>query len=141
MRYSEDGKQPNEQLKGMSMVPLWPRERRAGNWQRRRTIANRSPHSGHPPGPAGEPAARLAQLARSFPTLQAAAGLSPWEPHPFAAWAGGPVPGHAARFILAVWNSDADWPCGKFDAVEALSVWDGPHHGAFLTWVAAPWWA
>ncbi len=61
------------------------------------------------------------------------------------AWASGALPSenalHAARFVLALWDNAERWCCGRFDAVEAMTVWDGPHRGAFLTWVARPWWA
>jgi hypothetical protein len=87
----------------------------------------------------------IERLALSFPTLHEAAGVCPWEAVRLDAWACGPAPGsgalHAARFVLAVWDNAAEWRCGRFDAVEALASWDAPHRGAFLTWVAKPWWA
>lgn len=83
-------------------------------------------------------------LARSFPTLGAAPGLSPWEPEALDDWACGPVPGsgafHAARFVLAVWRPYGVWECGTFDVMRALAVWDRTHRGAFLTWASDPWW-
>jgi hypothetical protein len=86
----------------------------------------------------------ISTLAHSFPTLHAARGLTPWRPEELDRWACGPVPGsgalHAARFVLAVWSSHADWECGRFDAVRALGAWDEAHRAAFLTWVTQPWW-
>lgn len=55
----------------------------------------------------------MSQLASLFPTLATAAGLSPWNPCQFVKWAamhghcGGSA--HAVRFLLSVWNRDADW--------------------------------
>jgi hypothetical protein len=88
---------------------------------------------------------KMSALARSFPTLHAAQGVVPWQPEDLDRWASGPVPGsgalHAARFVLAVWNSRIEWECGRFDAVNALSAWDDAHRAAFRSWVAHPWWA
>jgi hypothetical protein len=86
------------------------------------------------------PEERIQHLALAFPTLRRAGGVQPWQPHALDAWACGPLPGedalHAARFVLALWDNAEIWSCGRFDAIEALAVWDGPHRGAFLTWVA-----
>ncbi|MCO5164808.1 MAG: hypothetical protein M9894_27765 [Planctomycetes bacterium] len=86
----------------------------------------------------------MSALARSFPALHVASGLAPWRPEELEQWACGPVPGsgalHAARFVLSVWNSHADWECGRFDAVRALGAWDQAHRAAFLAWAARPWW-
>jgi hypothetical protein len=88
---------------------------------------------------------QIQQLAAALPTLTGAAGVSPWNLTEFDAWACGPAPGHGARFaaqfVLAVWNNDVDWRCGRFDVVEALSVWDDAHRSVFLAWALAPWWA
>jgi hypothetical protein len=87
---------------------------------------------------------RIQQLAAAFPTLADATGVRPWNPKKLDGWACGPAPGHgakhAARFVLAVWNNDADWQCGKFDGVEALSIWDDAHRSVFLAWAVNPWW-
>jgi hypothetical protein len=103
---------------------------------------NRSRLKVVPPDPPAEP---IERLALSFPTLRGAGGVSPWNPRELDGWACGPVPGHgakhAARFVLAVWNNDAEWQCGKFDVVEALPVWDDSHRAVFLAWCAQPWWA
>lgn len=86
----------------------------------------------------------IVALAHTFPTLRPARGLEPWDPEELERWACGPVPGsgalHAARFVLAVWNSNAPWACGGFDAVRALAAWDGAHQAAFAAWAARPWW-
>jgi hypothetical protein len=103
---------------------------------------NRSRFKVVPPDPAAAP---IERLALSFPTLRRAPGVYPWAAPQLDAWAAGPAPGDgaldAARFVLAVWDNHHSWRCGRFDVVEALSVWDAPHRGAFLTWVARPWWA
>jgi hypothetical protein len=91
------------------------------------------------------PEVKVQQLASAFPTLLGADGINPWDPNGLDAWACGPAPGHgarhAARFVLAVWNNDAEWECGRFDVVEALSVWGDGQRSVFLAWVLAPWWA
>jgi hypothetical protein len=86
---------------------------------------------------------RMAELAQSFPCLRDASGVSPWNAAIFDRWASGPV-SHSelitARFVLAVWSPDTAWRCGRFDMMEALSVWDPPNHRAFLEWASKPWW-
>ena len=42
--------------------------------------------------------------------------------------------------MLAVWNPDVEWQCGRFDLMEALCCWDDRHRAAFLMWAAEPWW-
>ena len=90
-------------------------------------------------------AIQIRQLARTFPSLgKNAPGIDPWIPHELNRWAVGPASSgerHAARFVLAVWDNAADWECGRFDIVEALTVWDEPHRAAFLAWAGDPWWA
>jgi hypothetical protein len=118
---------------------------------RRRSRSGTAPAALAPlPGPsraagATHPEERIQQLALTFPALRRAAGVQPWQPHQLDVWACGPLPGegalHAARFVLALWDNAGAWCCGRFDAIEALAAWDGPHRGAFLTWVARPWWA
>lgn len=88
---------------------------------------------------------RMEVLALSFPSLRYAPGVAPWDAELFADWAAGPVPSHgmlcAAQFVLRVWNHYEEWPCGKFDVMDALGCWDYEHHAAFLEWAKAPWWA
>lgn len=94
---------------------------------------------------ATDPAARMAQLVTSLPALRDAPGARPWNPLKIDAWAATGIPSHgercAAQFVLAVWNPDVQWNAGKFDVMDALSVWDPQHHYAFLQWVIDPWWA
>jgi hypothetical protein len=45
---------------------------------------------------------------------------------------------HAARFILEVWNPYDEWPCGKFDWMRAIGVWDEGHRKAFIAWLQDP---
>ena len=85
------------------------------------------------------------RLALTFPTLQDAPGVAPWNPAQLDAWACGPAVTHgssaAARFILMVWNPSADWACGCFDLAEAMMCWDSRHRAAFAAWVVAdPFW-
>jgi hypothetical protein len=87
---------------------------------------------------------KMESLALSFPSLRSAVGVRPWSADELDAWARSDVSGHgalcAARFMLAVWNPDGAWSCGRFDLMEALAVWDVDHRLAFLSWVGRPWW-
>lgn len=112
--------------------------------------------------------ADMVKLCLTFPTLQRAPGIQPWNPEELDEWAcsaashGGV---YAARFILAVWsgrmgrlgdkprktpekdnwyghwrfNLDTHWRCGPFDVVDAMSTWDHEHKMAFLLWAQKPW--
>lgn len=86
----------------------------------------------------------IEQLAVSFPSLANQPGVTPWDSLALDAWACGPAPSHgmlcAARFVLAVWDPNTDWRCGRFDLMEAMGVWDVAHHRAFVAWALAPWW-
>lgn len=86
---------------------------------------------------------KLTDLARSFPTLEDADGVSPFDAEALDAWACGPVPGsgalYAAQFVLSVYNLGAPWKCGPFHAVRALAAWDRRHREAFLAWAREPW--
>jgi hypothetical protein len=103
----------------------------------------------------------MTRLARSFPSLQDASGIEPWDAMVFARGAfggwqtGGSV--HAVRFVLQVW-SRTDWrkvaveegwcsarsakkehhPLAPFNVVAALGSWDHKHVAAFLAWCEAP---
>jgi len=77
-------------------------------------------------------------LARGFPSLRLADGVTPWNADRFVAWLAGPAPSagmaHAGRFVLGVWNPRADWAevarelgidaaegrLGKFDLFAAM---------------------
>jgi hypothetical protein len=87
---------------------------------------------------------RMTGLAWSFPTLEYADGVSPWDPDRFEAWLQSGAPGHGARcagqFVLSVWNPYVEWRCGRFDLHEALGIWDNHHRAAFLAWTRSPWW-
>ncbi len=113
--------------------------------------------------------AQMTALCETFPTLQNAGGIFPWDPEKLDEWACGPT-SHgamfAARFVLAVWhgrmghidgkprktpekkswhgqyrfNLDTHWRCGPFDAVDAMGTWDSTHRKAFLRWAESPWW-
>jgi hypothetical protein len=111
---------------------------------------------------------KMTQLARSFPTLDKADGIEPWDPEKLDVWACGRTPSHAglhaARFVLAVWSGhmgraqkttykvknvesnmahfhiETPWHCGPFDAVDALGTWDARHRASFVAWASEPWW-
>ena len=79
-------------------------------------------------------------LARSFPSLEHATGLDPWNPGELRRWAAEDprvtaAGHHAAAFVLGVWTQQPG-----FDVVRALAVWDAAHRAAFLAWARAPWW-
>lgn len=61
----------------------------------------------------------MTQLCRLFPTLHEAP-VDPWSADRFIAWAllygHGSGSAHAARFVLGVWNSTADWPAVALEA-------------------------
>ncbi|MDZ4852656.1 MAG: hypothetical protein SGI77_25485 [Pirellulaceae bacterium] len=92
-----------------------------------------------------DPANRVRLLAQSFPSLWNAPGIRPWDALTLDAWASSGTASHGelctARFILAVWDSDGEWRCGKFDVMNALRVWDDIHRQAFINWATDPWWA
>jgi hypothetical protein len=96
----------------------------------------------------------MTRLAQSFPSLQGADGVDPWNARVFMAWAGSstmsPAGEHASRFVLEVWGPAADWRLvaerlgvrgdrlGRFDAVEAMRCWDDVHRAAFAAWAVTP---
>lgn len=86
---------------------------------------------------------KLTDLAKMFPTLQEADGVSPFDGEALDRWACNPSRGsgafHAAQFVLAVFNMEAPWECGRFDLMKAMTTWDAEHREAFLTWARNPW--
>jgi hypothetical protein len=84
---------------------------------------------------------RIAQLAETFPTLRGAPGLYPWKPRELEDACGRLSSGgvHAARFVLACWNSYHPWRCGPFLVLEAFGTWDDEHRAAFVAWAQDPW--
>lgn len=89
--------------------------------------------------------AKMSEFAQTFPSVRNADGVALWDSNTLDRWATNMALPHGARvtaqFLLAVWDSNNNWKSGKFDLMEALSVWDPTHHRAFLVWVAEPWWA
>ena len=109
---------------------------------------------------------KMTALARTFPTLDRAGGVEPFNAVRLDAWAYGPEPSHgaqhAARFLLAVYvgrafnrvvdhrpqddratflfTIDAAWNCAPFDVVNAMGTWDAAHRAAFVAWASDPWW-
>jgi len=83
---------------------------------------------------------RIMPLAESFPCLRGAPGVRPWDADKLAAWV--PVASHgercAALFVLHVWNHIHVWPCGSFDIMEAINIWDEGNLAAFQRWAADP---
>ena len=86
---------------------------------------------------------RMTELARSFPCLRNAWGVSPFQPEELNRWAASGL-SHGervtAQFILAVWDPSTDWEAGRFDLMEALHVWPETHRVPFLLWARDPWW-
>jgi hypothetical protein len=87
---------------------------------------------------------RMAAFARTFPSMTKASGVKLWEANTLDRWAAAtPIsPGElvTARFLLAVWDPEQPWQCGRFDLMEALQVWDEKHRAAFVAWAEDPWW-
>jgi hypothetical protein len=92
-----------------------------------------------------------------FPSLQGVPGANPWEPAELLNWlanSGAPTAAgrHAARFVLQVWNSSANWVQvaraegvknatrlrHPFNLAEAWASWDEPHRAALLAWLDNP---
>ncbi len=99
----------------------------------------------------------MTRLARRFPSLERAPGVDPWDADVFLKWLCSTGLSHgelvAARFVLGVWNSSANWVelaredgypypehATRFDFFEAMGVWDPEHVEAFVSWVDAPFW-
>lgn len=86
---------------------------------------------------------RMTELVLSFPCLEGALGVEPFDAEELDRWAADPI-SHGqritAQFILWVWDGSTDWGCGRFDLAEALHIWPPEHHQAFLRWAANPWW-
>jgi len=98
----------------------------------------------------------MTRLVRSFPVLEDAAGVDPWNAGRFLRWACAPDTDlcssalHAVRFVLQVWNCRRDWRAtakdeglggghlAPFNLVEACSIWDNRHRVACLAWIEAP---
>jgi hypothetical protein len=91
-----------------------------------------------------DPKDRIADLAETFPSLQDADGVRPWDADAFDRWAAeaalAPDTLATARFILDVWDPRCPWLAGKFDLMTALLIWDEEHHDVFLYWAQDPWW-
>ena len=99
----------------------------------------------------------MTRLAQSFPSLQKAPGVEPWEPLTFLRWAASGVLSHgevlAAKFVLSVWDPGQDWEkvardnkimsdpkarFARFDVFEAMNGWDQEHISAMLAWIDLP---
>src|SRR5262245_13647324 len=82
--------------------------------------------------------------AETYRCMRGDLGVDPWEPHELNRWAVSAASSgekHVVRFLLNVWNQYEDWECGRFDVMDALSVWDAGNRRAFLSWARDPWWA
>lgn len=78
----------------------------------------------------------IVRLAATFPSLERADGIWPWNPNRLDGWASRMDRTNeerlSARFLLQVWNPSFDWECGLFDTREAIQYWDTTHRRAFL---------
>lgn len=100
---------------------------------------------------------RFQTLLESFPSRKRAAGAQPWDAQKFLEWLCSNGLSHgellAARFVLGVWNSQADWEhearlrrlpeptaSKRFDLLEAAGGWDRAHLDAVQAWLEAPFW-
>lgn len=70
----------------------------------------------------------IISLALTFPTLQGAPGVMPWNPDKLAAWAKGPASSggrHAAAFVLGVYSRTLPATLGlPFEMHAAMETWD-----------------
>ena len=90
--------------------------------------------------------AAILELAVSFPTLNpylTGTNARNWDINRFMTDLDVLCSGarHAKIFVAAVW--DPDWPAEhgmEFRVVDAISVWDAAHRGAFLQWCQDPFW-
>jgi hypothetical protein len=80
-------------------------------------------------------AERVPSLARRFPCLKGAPGLTPFDPEVFYAWvmtkSSDSSAKHAGLLILNLLG-DGVWP--KFDAVRAISIFDDENRVIFANW-------
>lgn len=100
---------------------------------------------------------RFQSLVESFPSLRRAPGAVPWDAMRFLGWLCSTGLSHgellAARFVLGVWNAQADWEheaklagmstpaaAKRFDLLEAAAVWDRAHLDAVQAWLKEPFW-
>ena len=72
--------------------------------------------------PEGTETARIIELARSFPSIADHADVIDWNPDALAKWYAVASSGErlAVQFVLGVWNQFEQWPCGRFDVIEAF---------------------
>jgi hypothetical protein len=96
--------------------------------------------------PRGERERRMEKLALELPsTVHLPGARAPFMPrlldHLLASEPGQFSPAELAtgRWLLAIWNRSATWRSGRFDALQALSVWDAEHRAVFARWAAKPW--
>lgn len=80
-------------------------------------------------------AKRLPSLARRFNCLANADGLDPWLPEQLYSWilakGEGTPEWYAGHLIL---NLSGKGPWNKFDAIEAVMVWDPEDRSVFASW-------
>ena len=83
---------------------------------------------------------RWQQLVDQFGVSKA--GMKPWDAKRLESAFEGSSHGERCviQFLLNVWDPGNAWACGKFDAIDAVSVWDDRQREAFLFWVNDPWW-
>ena len=78
---------------------------------------------------------RVPSLARRFPCLREAKGLSPFNAEEFHVWVASrpesSAAHHAGLFILNL-LPEGDWP--RFDAIRAISLFDDENRIIFANW-------
>jgi hypothetical protein len=98
---------------------------------------------------------RFQAIVSSFPTLRRADGADPWHPTVLLRWLCEGGQAHsvtlAATFVLGAWNTSTDWvelaeelefpypkAAERFDALQALTIWDDQHRAAFAAFAQRP---
>lgn len=93
----------------------------------------------------------IEKLAASFPALRGRVKIEPWDVLTFIRSAAGASHGEmlAVRFVLGVWNPNANWnkiareakiriSLPPFDIFEAMNVWDQGSIDALIAWTRDP---
>ncbi len=83
---------------------------------------------------------RMTVLCRTFPSLDGADGVDPFDPMLLDTRLGSastPLQeAHTVEFVLSLWGRCPN----EFNALSALREWDRFHRESFIAWAKDPWW-